>query len=176
MIFGLGFCGANLKVAYDLVRFRRRRDHALLVWKGEKPRFYGLSLGIGVVLGVLLVFRVVVQHRPMSQLFGEIMMFLYYGYAFPLSQRIERGVYEDGIWSDGGFLSWTQISALSWREGDRITLLIVSRLRAVARRLDVPGHLYGQVRRLLRDRVQAHDIHFGGMGLDLGSREEQDAV
>jgi hypothetical protein len=46
----------------------------------------------------------------------------------------------------------------------------------MARRLEVPGHLYGQARRLLRDKVKTHDIHIGGSGLDLGSRDDQDAV
>jgi hypothetical protein len=35
---------------------------------------------------------------------------------------------------------------------------------------------YGEARRLLRDRITAHDIHIGGAGLDLGSRDERDAV
>jgi hypothetical protein len=42
--------------------------------------------------------------------------------------------------------------------------------------MQVPGHLYGEARRLLQDRIKAHDIHIGGAGLDLGSRSEADAV
>ena len=40
----------------------------------------------------------------------------------------------------------------------------------------MPGHLYGQARRLLRDRIQTHDIHIGGAGLDLGARDDRDAI
>jgi hypothetical protein len=40
----------------------------------------------------------------------------------------------------------------------------------------VPGHLYGQARRVLRDRIRDHDLHIGGTGLDLGSRDDSDAV
>ncbi|MNC98816.1 hypothetical protein D3C83_168880 [compost metagenome] len=57
-----------------------------------------------------------------------------------------------------------------------MSLVLISHLRNIARHLVIPGPLYGQARRLLRDRVKAHDIHIGGSGLDLGSREEADAV
>ncbi len=103
-------------------------------------------------------------------------MFVYYGYAFPLSTRIARGFYRDGVWSDGGFMRWGRISAVSWREGPGVTLVLISRFRPVAKRLEVPGNLYGQARRLLQDKVKAQDIHIGGAGLDLGSRGEQDTV
>jgi hypothetical protein len=174
--FGVGFFAANLKVLVDLLRFRSRRSSALLVWPGQKPRFYGVTLLLGALLGVLVVFKLFVLGRPPSQLFGESMMLLYYGYAVPLSTRISRGFYRDGVWSDTGFIRWGQISAVSWREDTDPTLVLVSHLRSVARRLRVPGHLYGQARRLLHDRIKAQEIHFGGTGLDLGSRSEADAV
>jgi hypothetical protein len=175
-LFGIGFLMANIKVGLDLLRFYARKRTALLTWQAEKPPFYGFSLALGVVLGFLLAFKVFVQHRPPGQLFGEAMMFVYYGYATPLASRIARGFYTEGIWSDTGFMRWGQISAVSWKEGDKVSLVLISHLRNIARRLVVPGPLYGQARRLLRDRVKAHDIHIGGAGLDLGSREEADAV
>jgi hypothetical protein len=46
----------------------------------------------------------------------------------------------------------------------------------VARRLVVPGRLYGEARRVLLDRIKAHDIQFGGTGLELGSRDETGGV
>lgn len=175
-VFGVGFFFANLKVIVDLIRFRLRRSAAILTWQNPKPPLYGFSLGLGVVLGVLLAFKLLVQHRSFDQLFGETMMFVYYGYSLPLSTRIARGFYRDGVWSDTGFMAWKQISAVSWREEGAVTLILISRLRHIARRLHVPGDLYGQARRLLRDKVKAHDIHIGGTGLDLGARDEADAV
>jgi hypothetical protein len=175
-LFGVGFLAANIKVGTDLLRFYTRRRKALLTWQAEKPPFYGFSLALGVLLGLLLAFKVFVQRRPPEQLFGEAMMFIYYGYATPLASRIARGFYQEGIWSDTGFMRWGQISAVSWKEDERVSLMLISHLRNVARRLVVPGPLYGQARRLLRDRVKAHDIHIGGAGLDLGSREEADTV
>ena len=175
-LFGIGFLAANVKVVTDLLRFRVRRRSALLVWQNPKPPYYGFTLALGVVLGLLVAFKVFVQRRPPDQLFGEVMMFVYYGYAFPLSTRIARGFYRDGVWSDTGFMRWGQISAVSWKEEGAVTLVLISQARAVARRLHVPGHLYGQARRLLRDRVTAQDIHIRGSGLDLGSRDDKDAV
>ena len=45
---------------------------------------------------------------------------------------------------------------------------MISRLRNLARRLTVPGDKYGAARRLLRDKIGEHEIHFTGTGLDLG--------
>jgi hypothetical protein len=175
-VLGLGFLAANLKAFADLIRFQLRKRSAILIWRNPEPRYYGLNLALGVVLGLLLAYKVFIARRPPDQLFGETMMFVYYGYAFPLSTRIARGFYRDGVWSDSGFMRWPQISAVSWKEEGSVTLILISRVRNIARRLEVPGHLYGQARRLLRDKVKAHDLHIGGSGLDLGSRDETDAV
>jgi hypothetical protein len=174
-LFGVGFLIANLKVVADLIRFRVRKHAALLVWKTPKPRYYNFSLMLAGILGLLLAAKLV-QRRPPDQWFGEAMMLLYYGYAFPLSTRIARGFYQDGVWSDSGFMRWGQISAVAWKEDGGVTLVLISRLKTLARRLQVPGDLYGEARRVLRDKVKAHDISFGGSGLNLGARDESDAV
>ena len=176
LLFGIGFLAANVKVIADLLRFNLRKRSALLVWQNPKPPYYGFTLALGVALGVLLAFKLFYQRRPPSQLFGETMMFVYYGYVFPLSTRIARGFYREGVWSDSGFMRWGQISAVSWKEEGPVTLILISHFKNIARRLQIPGPLYGEARRLLRDKVKAHDIHIGGSGLDLGSRDDQDAV
>ena len=56
------------------------------------------------------------------------------------------------------------------------SLIIISRLRNLARRLIVPGDKYGAARRLLRDKIGEHAIHFGGTGLDLGDHDERGNV
>ena len=82
------------------------------------------------------------------------MMFLYYGYLLPLSLRIRRGFYEDGVWTDTGFIPYHEIGGISWREGEhQVTLIVISRLRNLARRLAVPPEHYGAARRLLRDKI-----------------------
>jgi hypothetical protein len=174
-LFGVGFLFANLKIVADIIRFRLRKTSALLIWHTPKPPFYRFSVLLAVVLGLLLAAKLV-QRRPPHHFFGEAMMMVYYGFAFPRSTRIARGFYRDGVWSDTGFMRWAQISAVSWKEEGAVTLILVSRVRNIARRLEVPGNLYGEARRLLRDKIKSHDIHIAGAGLDLGSRDQSDAV
>ncbi len=47
---------------------------------------------------------------------------------------------------------------------------MIYRMRAFARALVVPERYYGAARRLLRDKIAAHDIHFTGKALDLGAK------
>ena len=184
LLLGIGFLVANIRVGIDALKFVRRRSSALLTWRGPRPRYYGLQLALGVVLGVLLIFDIVrfmraapaLRPRFAPQVFGVGMMFVYYGYLVPLSRRIGRGFYADGIWSETGFVPYWRIGAVSWREGEEIALIIVSRLRNLARRLVVPGVHYGAARRLLREKIAAHDIQLLHTGLELGARDERDDV
>jgi len=176
LLLGVGFLIANVRVANDALKFLRRRSSAVLTWRGPRPRYYGLQLALGVVLGLLLVYDLVILRRPAPQLFGISMMFVYYGYLVPLSRRFGRGFYADGIWSESGFVPYWKIGAVSWREGEEIALVIVSRLRNLARRLVVPGIHYAAARRLLRDKIAAHDIQLMHTGLELGAHDERDDV
>jgi hypothetical protein len=174
VVFGAGFLIANARVILEYVRFLQRRRGAILIWPSPKPPYYGLALAIGVVLGLLVFYKLVVLHR---QAFGEGMMFLYYAYLLPLSLRIRRGFYEEGIWADTSFIPYNEVGGISWREGEQqVTLIVISRLRNLARRLAVPIENYGAARRLLRDKIAKHDIHFTGTGLDLGEHDERDVV
>ena len=153
-----------------------------MTWRGQKPSYYGLQLALGVILGLLLTYdvlvvyrnQILIQHDVPPQLFGIMMMFLYYGYLMPLSVRIGRGFYADGIWSESGFVPYWKIGAVSWREGEEIALVIVSRLRNLARRLVVPGMHYAAARRILRDKIAANDIQLLRTGLELGMHDDRD--
>ena len=174
LLLGFGFLIANAKLAWDYVRFLKRRRSALLTWRIPKPPQYTFALGLGVALGVLLFVKLVYLRR---QAFGESMMFLYYAYFFPMSLTIGRGFYEDGIWADTSFIPYNEVGGISWREGEhQVTLIVISRLRNLARRLAVPLENYGAARRLLRDKIARHDIHFTGTGLDLGDHDEREDV
>ena len=102
-------------------------------------------------------------------------MFVYYAYLLPMSSRIRRGLYEDGIWAESRFVPYAKIGSLSWREGREITLVVICRLRSLALSLTVPQAHYGAVRRLLRDKIAAHDIHFTLKTMNLGA-DERDRV
>lgn len=185
VLLGFGFLIANVLVAIDAARFLKRRSSAVLTWRGPRPRYYGLQLALGVILGLLLAYDLIVlrqRHGSWAgavrtpQMFGIGMMFVYYGYLVPLSRQIGRGFYADGIWSESGFVPYWKIGAVSWREGEDIALIIVSRLRSLARRLVVPGVHYGAARRLLREKIAAHDIQLLHTGLELGAHDERDDV
>jgi hypothetical protein len=105
------------------------------------------------------------------------MMFVYYAYLTPLNRRIGRGFYADGIWADTAFIPYQEVGGISWREGEhRVTLVVISRLRNLAHRLNVPGDRYGAARRLLRDKIGEHAIQFAGTGLDLGDHDEREDI
>jgi hypothetical protein len=177
-VLGLGFFVADIRLFLQFIRFRRLRASALLTWPGRKPPFYRLLLILGATLSVLIVYKLAILRLHPVQVFGETMMLIYYGYAVPLSLKIGRGFYEEGIWADAGFIPYSRIGGLTWREGHggQITLVLIYRMRTFAKRLAVPEIYYGAARRLLRDKIATHDIHFTGKPLDLGMHDERDDV
>jgi hypothetical protein len=172
LLIGAGFLVANARLALDLLRFRRRRQSAILTWSPPPPPNYRLSLALAWALGLLMVFKVFYLRR---QAIGEVMMFLYFGLLVPMTRRIGRGFYAEGIWADSGFIPYNDVGGLSWREAEHdVALILTSRLRNLARRLTVPLAHYAAARRLLRDKIGDHEIHFFGTGLDLGAHDERD--
>jgi hypothetical protein len=176
LVLGVGFFVADVRLFLQFLRFQRLRSSALLIWPGRKPPFYRLLLALGAVLSLLIVYKLAFLRMGLPDVFGETMMLVYYAYAVPLSLRIGRGFYEDGIWADAGFIPYSRIGGLTWREGEQLTLVLIYRMRAFARSLVVPEAYYGAARRLLRDKIAAHDIHFTGKPLDLGMHDERDDV
>jgi len=175
-LLGVGFFIANLRLLFHFIRFVRLKSSAVLIWPGRRPPFYGLLLVLGAVLSLLILYKLTVLRVHPTRVFGETMMLVYYGYAVPLSLKIGRGFYEDGIWADGGFVPYSTIGGLAWREGEQLTLVLIDRMRQFGRKLTVPESYYGAARRVLRDRIAAHDIHFTGKSLDLGEHDERDDV
>jgi hypothetical protein len=176
ILLGVGFLAANLRILVQFLRFLRLRRTALVTWPGRRPPFYGFALTLAVVLAILVIVKLGIQGRQPMDAFGESMMMIYYGAALPLSLRIGRGFYEDGIWADTGFMPYSQIGGLTWREEPLPTLVLIHRFRQFARKLAVPQAQYGAARRVLRDKIAAHDIHFTGKSLDLGAHDERDDV
>jgi hypothetical protein len=176
IVLGFGFAVANARLLLQFVRFLRLRSSAVLTWPAGRPAHSYFFAALAGALGLLIIVKLVIQHQTPSNVFGESMMLLYYGYAAPLSWRIGRGFYQDGIWSDSGFMRYAEIGGLTWREDEQITLVVISRARRLARRLVVPLDMYGEARRLLRDHIATHDIHFSGQTLDLGGHDEREDV
>jgi hypothetical protein len=171
LIIGAGFLIANTRMFLDYLKYRRLRSGALLTWPSPRPRNYLLTLLLGVTSAILVINKLVVARYP----FGELMMFLYFGCLTPLTQRIGRGFYQDGIWADSAFIPYNEVGGISWRESENaVWLVVISRLRNLARKLAVPVEHYAGARRLLREKIGEHEIHFSGTGLDLGVRDERD--
>jgi hypothetical protein len=175
-LLGVGFLVANLRLLMQLVRFFRIRSSALLTWPVPKPPFYRLMVVVGGLLAALILYKILFLQYGALAIFSETMMLLYFGYTMPLSLRIARGFYEDGVWADGGFVRYADIGALRWREGDQVTLVMLPRTRSTVRRLQVPEHSYGAARRLLRDKIAAEDILLAGTPLNLGARDAREDV
>ena len=185
---GIGFLVANLLKALEIARWWRRRSSALIVWPGPKPPYYGLMLGIAVMIGALILVKAYQVSREFKDVsewlpvfgryaFGELMMFVYYGYMLPFSTRIKRGLYASGVWTDTAFMPYDDIGGISWRDGDPAVLVVISREKMLARHLTVPGPFLGAVRRLLRDQIASHTIEMeSGPGLHLGDRDARDSV
>jgi hypothetical protein len=173
-VLGLGFLVANVQVARDLVRYRHARRSALLVWRRPRPPYFRFYVLLGVIQALLLA-SLILLRRPVLPVFGLAMMLLYFLAATPLSMRIDRGFYETGVWSDRGFVPWSQISGISWRENP-VTLLLLSRMRSTASPLQVPTRLYGEARRVLRERVRLHGFQGDHAGLELTEHDAADEV
>jgi hypothetical protein len=183
-LFALGvlFTIVDLKVGAQIFSWWRLRKDAVVTWAGPRPPFYVINLSIGMLLGVLLFLTSYVEIGRLQRgwaaapsMFGVSMMFIYYGYLLPLSARIRRGLYREGIWTDSGFMRYTDIGGLTWKGDD--TLVLASRQKALARRLRVPGSHIGEVRHYLRDKISEHAIEFeAGPGLHLGTRDTRESV
>jgi len=175
LAIGLFFLVGNARLLVSFVRYTRLRRTAVLTWPPPDPGSYTPFALMAFVLALLILVKLGVERRPPIDVFGETMMLLYFGALAPLSRRIERGFYEQGLWLEDGFLPYSQIGGLSWREQKPLTLVAVPRAREVARRLVVPQRHYGEARRLLRDLIAAHRIEFHG-DLDLGGHDAREDV
>jgi hypothetical protein len=175
LALGLLFVIVDLRVGTELFAWWRLRKQAVVTWPGPKPPFFVINLAIGALLGLLLLVTAWSMPRNFASIFGLFMMFSYYGYLLPWSARIRRGLYQDGIWTDSGFMRYAEIGGLTWKGDD--TLVLASGKKTVARRLRVPGAHLGEVRHFLREKIGDHAIEFdAGPGLHLGTRDTRESV
>ena len=161
LVLGIGFLVANARLILEYVKFLRRRRPALLIWPSPKPPV--LRNGAGS-RGHLRAAGVLQSHLPAAAgLRRSHDVPVLYAYLLPLSLRIRRGFYEDGIWADSAFIPYSEVGRhqLAGRQTPG-HLIVISRLRNLARRLAVPLDNYAAARRLLRDKIARHDIHFTG--------------
>ena len=135
--------------------FRRIRDTALVTWPGPRPPHFPFLVTLGVVSGLVAVLNAYLG-RPAHHVFSQGVMSAYFIVMVPLTSRIERGLYRDGVWGDRGFLLYGRIGRMAFVERPEVVLVMVPRGRSGALRLPVPVEEYGTVRKLLEEKIRAH--------------------
>ena len=137
--------------------YRRLASTAELTWRPARPWFYNFCLGIGFFMVSLTAVSLFVLHRPILATVAQALMAFYYTVVFPLSFRIQRGFYKQGIWSERAFVPYENVRRLSWREEPDIVLVVMKETELTGQsyaRLEVPGDRYGEARRILASHIE----------------------
>jgi hypothetical protein len=138
------------------LRFRRMQPTAVVTWRGRRSTHFAIVLGV-VSLAVALLNTSL--NRPFLHLWGQYATAAYFILMVPLSARIRLGLYRDGIWADTGFLPYARIGRMAFREGSEIVLILLQRGAARAFRLSVPPEEYGAVRKVIEEKIRAHEVN-----------------
>ena len=146
------------------LRFRRLRPTALVTWPVRRP--IGFALALGAVSLAVAILNTSLD-RPFLHLYGQYATAAYFILMVPLSGRIRLGLYRDGIWADSGFLPYARIGRMAFREGPEIVLILLQRGAARAFRLPVPPAEYGEVRKVIEDKIRNRvvNVEAGILGL-----------
>ena len=154
----------------ELVLSPRKRS-ALLIWSvSQTPllRFISPSAWSGAALVVEVSLR-----RAVVFAFGEAMMFVYYGTSSSEHAHCSW-VLSGRVWSDRAHALVGNL-VVSWKDEDSVTLILISQGTAW-RGAGRPVSSYGEARRVLRDRIEAHDIQIGGAGLQSRRPDTKDSI
>ena len=117
LLFGLGFLVANIKLVAR-ARCAITAASGRRCWSGRHPsRATTASASRSAWFSVCSSsFKVFAQAAVVLAVRrGDDVRLLRLS-RFRLSTRIARGFYQDGVWSDSGFMPWWQISAVSWKD------------------------------------------------------------
>ncbi len=134
---------------------------SVLSWEPRRPWFYGMCLGIGFFMIVMVFLNGFILHRPFFNVLAQGLMAIYYVVVFPLGFRIRRGFFDSGIWAERKFLHYRQIRWFGWKEHPELLLVLRYEKRFSDQGycfLRVPGNHYGEARRILSDRLKDNSI------------------
>jgi len=107
---GVYFSVLILRGISGLLLFHRVWPTALITWRARPPAYRPLLMALGVVATALTVLTLLRQ-RPFFHVYSQAVMALYFMLMVPLAERIQRGLYGDGVWTDVGFLRYGRIQA-----------------------------------------------------------------
>lgn len=172
-IVGLGLMGLGVYFAVLLTRglagyrrFQRVAPTAVVTWPAPPSPQLAWLVGLGLVGAAVAVFNAWLG-RPLLHVLGLGAMALYFLLMVPLATRIRLGLYRDGVWADAGFIRWTEVARLAFRETPQIVLVLLPRHGRGSFRLPVPKAEYGTVRKLLEEKIRSGVLHLepGLLGL-----------
>ena len=145
-------------------RFRKIRSTALVTWPGPKPAHFRLLLALGGLAAAVAVLNI--THR-FDKVYSQLSIAFYFTFILPLLTRIPFGFYSEGVWAEHGFVPYSRIRRLSFREGPELVLLLLPADGSRAFRLPVPPAEYGAVRRVLGDKIRSRVLNLEGSILGL---------
>jgi len=168
---GLAFLGVyfTIQLARGFMRYQRFREvrpTALATWPLPRPPQAAWLLGLGVLGGFLALLNGWLQ-RPVLHVYGLAVMSAYFLTMVPLALRVRPGLYRDGVWADADFLRWDDIARIAFVETPQIVLLLVPRRGGRSHRLAVPPDEYGEVRKLLQEKMKTGALHLDSAILGL---------
>ena len=143
------------------IQYRKIAGKSILSWPPRRPWYYNLCVGIGFFMLFLTGLSAFVLDRPPLVIIAQGLMAVFYTMVFPLIFRIRRGFFETGISTERGFVVFSKILWLGWKEVPEIVLALRARGRFGGQRysfLRVPGDYFGQARRILADSIKEHAL------------------
>jgi hypothetical protein len=158
LALGVYFSVLLVRGVAGYLRFRRVRPTALVTWPAPRPAHFRLLVLLGIVAAAVAALNGFMQ-RPFHHVLPQGLMSLYFVLMVPLSGQIQMGLYRDGVWADAGFLSWTQIGRMTFRETPEIVLILLPRTGSASFRLPVPAAEYSAVRKTLEEKMRAKVLH-----------------
>jgi hypothetical protein len=158
LALGIYFSVLVAKSLRGYLLFRRIRGTALVTWPLPRPGHFPFLLALGFVSAGVAVLNSYLQ-RPFHHVYSQGVMAAYFMLFVPLTMRIHRGLYRDGVWADTGFLPYGNIGRMAFVERPEIVLVLVPRRGSGALRLPVPASEYGAVRRVLEDKIRERAVN-----------------
>jgi hypothetical protein len=151
---------------WGYLQFRRVRPTALVTWRAPRPG----NAGFLQILGVTALGVAALQAwfgRPFHHVYAQLATAAYFMVLVPLCGNIRLGLYRDGVWAADGFLAYSDIGRMAFREGKEIVLTLLPRGGSRPFRLPVPPDEYGAVRKLLEEKIRQHVLNMekGILGL-----------
>ena len=168
VLLGLGvyFLVLLIRGLRGYLLFRKVRPTALLTWPVPRSGQLPFLLVLGVVATAVTALNAYLD-RPLHHVVSQALMAAYFILMVPLCQSIRLGFYDQGVWADTGFLPYSNIARIAFRETPEIVLILLPRGRSGSFRLPVPPSEYGAVRKVLEDKIRARvvNIEAGILGL-----------